>query len=182
MAKLVSKTYGDALFALALESDSLTQFQNEAEVVTDSLKENEELQKLMHHPKIKKEEKIKLVEEIFKGRVSDEMVGFLRIIISKGRYESITDIFAYFMEKVKTYQGIGTAIITSAVALSDAQKEKLKARLLETTDFKEIEMQYQVDKTLLGGLVIRIGDRVADSSIKSKIYDLSKNLSKIQIG
>ena len=71
--------------------------------------------------------------------------------------------------------------MTSAVELSDAQKEATKKRLLETTRYVEFEMHYDVDKDLIGGMVIRIGDRVVDSSIKTKLYDLTRELSKIQL-
>ena len=73
MAKLVSKTYGDALFELALEENKIDSLQEEVIVVLDVLAENQDLGKLMNHPKIAKEEKTALVEEIFKGRVSMEL-------------------------------------------------------------------------------------------------------------
>ena len=71
--------------------------------------------------------------------------------------------------------------MTTAVALSDAQKSAVEKRLLETTRYESFEMNYSVDESLIGGMVIRIGDRVVDSSIKTKLYELSKQLRSIQI-
>ena len=82
----------------------------------------------------------------------------------------------------KEHKKIGVAYVSTAAALSDVQKEKVNARLLETTDFETIEMNYTVDESLLGGMVIRIGDRVVDTSIKNKLRELSKQLSALQVG
>ena len=81
MAKLVSKTYGDALFELAMEEQSMGVMAEEAKVILEAFSENSDLAKLLNHPKIVKEEKITVVENIFKGRASDHMVGFLTLIV-----------------------------------------------------------------------------------------------------
>lgn len=181
MAKLISKTYGDALFELALEENAVDSLAEEVQMVLNVLDENEDLMKLLHHPKIVKEEKIKIIQDIFKGRVSDNLTGFLEIIVDKDRYNEIPSIFRFFLDLVKEYKNIGVAYVTTAVELKDAQKEELKKRLLETTKYETFEMHYQIDASLIGGMMIRIGDRVVDSSIKSKLEEMSRNLMKIQL-
>ena len=84
MAKLAAKTYGDSLFELALEENKLDMLMDEAEFVLKVLAENEDLLKLMTHPKVSKEEKEQIIENIFKSKASDEMTGFLLIVIKKG--------------------------------------------------------------------------------------------------
>ena len=90
-------------------------------------------------------------------------------------------VFNYFIDEVKEYKNIGTAYVTSAMELSDAQKAAVEKRLLETTKYVKFEMHYDVDAELIGGMVIRIGDRVVDSSVRTKLYDLTRELSKIQL-
>lgn len=181
MAKLVSRTYGDALFGLAVEENRLDSMQEEVRAVAQVLQENRDLNRLMNHPKIDKENKVKLIEDIFKGQVSDELVGLIRMIVEKDHYKEIDSVFSYFMDTVKEYKNVGTAFVTSAVELSDAQKAAVEKRLLETTKYVQFEMHFDVDAGLIGGMVIRIGDRVVDSSIKSKLYNLTRELSKIQL-
>ena len=65
--------------------------------------------------------------------------------------------------------------------LSEVQKKQIEDRLLETTSYKEMEMTYAVDESLIGGMVIRIGDRVVDSSVKTKLEELTKQLRQIQL-
>ena len=181
MAKLVSKTYGDALFELALENNQLDSMLEEVKAVSVAIAENEDLTKLMNHPKIVKEEKIKVIEDIFTGQVSRELVGLMRMIVEKDHYNELNSVFEYFIDCVKEYKNIGTAYVTSAVELTDSQKDAVMKRLLETTKYVEFEMHFDVDATLIGGMKIRIGDRVVDSSIKNKLNDLTRELSKITI-
>ena len=181
MAKLVSKTYGDALFELALEENKIDSLLDEVKAVLVALSENQDLSKLMNHPKISKDEKVVLIEDIFKGRVSMELTGLMRMLVEKGHYHEIDNVLEYFQGRVKEHKNIGTAYVTSAVELSDVQKDAVVRRLLETTKYVEFEMHYSVDAALIGGMVIRIGDRVVDSSIQTKLLDLARELSKIQL-
>lgn len=181
MAKLVSKIYGDALFQLAMESQSVDEYLKEVKSFQGILDANQELIKLMNHPKIDKEEKRKVMMTIFDGKISKDLQGFLDLLIRKDRFIQIDQIFDYFIHQVKEYRNIGTAYVTSAVQLNDNQKEQIRNRLLETTKYVEIDVIFRVDAQLIGGIIIRIGDRVVDSSVRTRINELSKELSKIQL-
>lgn len=181
MAKLVKAAYGDALFELAVEENKTDVLLEEAQAILKAFSENGELGKFLNHPKIETTKKQEVIENIFKNFVSGDMIGFLTLVVSKGRYNDIPDILSYFTDKVKEYKHIGVAYVTSASALSDSQKGEVEAKLLKTTGYKSFDMNYQVDKELIGGMVIRIGDRVVDSSIKTKLSELTKELLKIQL-
>ena len=71
--------------------------------------------------------------------------------------------------------------MTTALALTEAKKKEIEDRLLSTTSFKKMEMHYQVEEDLIGGMVIRIGDRVVDSSVRSKLFKMQRELLKTQI-
>lgn len=181
MAKLVAGTYGEALFEVAQEYKTVNTMVEEVKFVKEAFISNEELTKFLNHPHISKEEKVKVIENIFKNRVSNELVGLLVIIIEKGRYNDINGIFEYFIDRVREFNNTCVAVITSPMELSEKQKLKLKEKLLSTTKYKGIEMNYIVDNSLIGGLIIKIGDRVVDGSIKAKLAHLVKDLQKIQL-
>ncbi len=176
MAKLVSKTYGEALFELAMEENRAQEMLEEILDLKTALSENPDFDKLMKHPGVPKQEKLQVIREIFKGRVSNELAGFLEIVVSKERYNDLPAIFAYFTDKVKEAQKIGVAFVASAVELTETQKEKVCTRLLETTSYEQMEMHYSVDPSLIGGMVIRVNDRVVDSSIRTKLNNMTKQL------
>ena len=181
MAKLVSKVYGDALFEAAREAGRMDDMYEEVLELQKLLQANEELQKMMENPKVIREDKENVIETVFRGRISDEIVELMKLMIAKGRYSNIESMFDYFIGLVKEEKKIGIAYVTTAVELTDGQKDEIVRRLLETTRYESFEMNYAVDASLIGGMVIRIGDRVVDSSIKTKLYELSKSLRKIQV-
>ena len=181
MAKLVGKTYGDALFDTGIERGILDSLTEEVEVVREVVKTDTDFKKFLNHPKIDKDEKIKIIQNVFKNRVSDELLGLLTIIISKDRQNNFDEIFDYFINRVKEYKKIGIVYVTSPLKLTQVQTEQIKSKILSTTKYEELEVHYNIDESLIGGLVIRIGDRIVDSSVKTKIYNLSRDLSKIQL-
>ena len=181
MAKLISKTYGEAIFELAVSENRVDALTEEIQTVLQVMEDNPEFSEIMKHPKIIKEEKLQIIETVFKGRVSDELTGFIRLIVEKDRYSQVGEIMQYFLDEVKRLKGIGVAYVTSALPLRDEQRKQVEAKLLETTSFREMEMHYQEDQALIGGMVIRIGDRVADSSIRTKLSHLEQQLLKIQL-
>lgn len=181
MAKLISKIYGEALFELAVEEDKVDDLLSEITIVQSILKDNADFGKLMNHPKILKEEKVKIMSEVLKGRVSDELTGFMNLVIIKDRYNEIHAILDYFLMEVKKLKGIGVAYVITPTELSEVKRSDVEERLLATTGYKKMEMHYQIDTALIGGMVIRIGDRVVDGSVSTKLSDLKKSLMQVQI-
>lgn len=181
MAKLISKTYAGALFELAVEEQKIDERLNEAIAVLKIFQEDEDFIKFMNHPQIDKEEKLKLIDSAFSGNASDDITGFIKIIVEKDRFGNICDIFKEFIHQIQEYKGVGEAFVSTPLPLDEIQKSELKDKLLSTTGYKEIELHCTIDESLIGGMVIRIGDRVVDSSIKRQLYNLKTQLKNIQI-
>lgn len=181
MAKLVAKAYGTALFELALEQNNLDDMYKDANTVLSILSSNEEAMKLLKTPKISKEQKYAFIEECFKNKVSQDLVGLMIVVIRKGRQVDLETTLKYFINRVKEYKKIAVAYITSAFELSEEQKNLVEKRLLETTKQTSIEMHFKIDKKILGGMIIRIGDRVVDNSIQGKLNTLTNQLIELQV-
>ena len=181
MAKLISNIYGEALFELAVEEEKTDAMLEEIDGIKNVFLENPEYLKFLNHPRISAEEKIKTTETIFAGRIDKQLVGFLSIIITKGRCESLMEILDYFLDRIKEFKGIGVAYVTTPFELPKEKKEAICKKLLATTSFKEMEIHYAINPALLGGMQIRIGDRVVDSSIQTKLNQLQRDLLKVQV-
>lgn len=181
MAKLIAGTYGDALFELAVEENRTDSLMQEIETLQAVLKENSDFEKILVHPEIPLSKKLQVIEDVFKGQISDALTGFLRIVVTKGRYKNLPDIFAYFIARVKEYKKIGVASVISAVPLTGEQKQKIEQKLLDTTQYETMEIDYKVEKERIGGLIIKIGDRVVDSTISGRLSRLSAGLMKISL-
>lgn len=181
MARLADRTYGQALFELSVEENKVDTYAEQISDVRTLFVSNPDLMKLLTHPQIQSEQKIEVIQKCFESQVDDQIESFMEIIIKAGRQAEMIKIFDYFLKQIKAYKHIGTAYVTSAKELTERQKLAIETRLLELTDFISFEMVYQTDPSLIGGMIIRIGDKVVDSSIKTKLENMSKELLSIQL-
>ena len=177
----MSKVYGDALFEIAVEDNNLDGIWNEVRVLSESLSTNPDFLPTLKHPDMSMEKKQELVESIFKDKLSKDVMGLLDVMIRKNRIGELPSVLKYFDERAKERKKIGVVEVKTPAPLSDADRKKVEARVLEVTDFASLEMNYKTDKSLLGGMVIRIGDQVLDNSIRSKLDSLSRQLSGVRL-
>lgn len=181
MAELVAKRYGTALFELALETKQIDVVEEQLKSLKEILLTEKEFIKILNHPKVVVEKKIAMVEETFDGKIIKDILGLLVIAIRKGRADDLLDIIQYCLDEIDKLNGNAKAYVTSASKLTDKQLASIRSKLEDTTK-KKIILHSNVDENLIGGLVIRIGDRIIDNSIKGKIEAISKELYAIQLG
>lgn len=177
MAKLVSKVYGDAYVSVVSEKNNLIEALEEIKSVKNILLENVEIIELLDSPKMDDEEKIDFIKGIFENHISVDSMGFLLTIIEKKRQAELLPILDYVIDCVKELLLIGKATVTTALPLDDSKKERIVDELLKSSHYKSLEAEYVVDESIIGGIVIRIGDRVVDSSVKTRIDKMRKMLS-----
>jgi len=96
MAKLISQVYGDALFELAIEEEKTEVFMEEMQGILQVLSENQDFDAVMSHPNIAKQEKVQLMETVFGGHISKELLAFFALVIEKNRYNAVEEIFEFF--------------------------------------------------------------------------------------
>ena len=174
MAKLVSKVYGDAYVSVVSEKNNLIDALEEIKSVKNIFTENNEIMGLLDSPKMDDEEKIDFVKGIFENHISVDSLGFLLTVIEKKRQAELISILDYVIKELLL---IGKATVTTALPLDDSKKERIVDELLKSSHYKSLEAEYVVDESIIGGIVIRIGDRVVDSSVKTRIDKMRKMLS-----
>ena len=177
MAKLVSKVYGDAYVSVVSEKNNLIDALEEIKSVKNILLENVEIIELLDSPKMDDEEKIDFIKGIFENHISVDSMGFLLTVIEKKRQAELISILDYVIDCIKELLLIGKATVTTALPLDDSKKDKIVDELLKSSHYKSLEAEYVVDESIIGGIVIRIGDRVVDSSVKTRIDKMRKMLS-----
>lgn len=180
MARMISKIYGEALYEAVSKKGARVDAMEEAIVLTSVLSENPGFAQLMRHPAISRDEKLALLTDTFAGKLSGELLELLRVVIEKDRFRGLPQILAYFIDRVREAEGMGRAYVETAIELDDEEKERIRARLVETTPYRTMDVVWRVDPTLIGGMVIRIGDRVVDSSIRFRLESLKKQLSNVR--
>ncbi|MGL4798020.1 MAG: ATP synthase F1 subunit delta [Cellulosilyticaceae bacterium] len=180
MAQLITKRYATALFDIANEKGAMKEFQDQALAIYNLLTEEKDYLTILSHPSVLVEEKIAMVEQAFAGQVADEFVGLLVLVIRKNRQEFILDILSTFIDMAKTQAGYLKATVTSAVALKEEQLAQLKANIEKNTG-KQIELESIVDTALIGGMIVRVGDKVVDGSIRGQMDAMKSELNSLRL-
>lgn len=180
MVELVEKRYGKALFDIAKEENTVDAFDEEVISIIKLITDEKEFIELLNHPSLSRNKRIELIKEAFEGRVSNEIIGFMVLAINKGRQENIPGILAYAHSLVEEHRGFLNAYIESAMELSEKDIEVIKKKLEVQTD-KKILIKTSVNEELLGGISIRIGDRIVDNTVLSALKRMSKEIIETKV-
>ncbi|MEW6275937.1 MAG: F0F1 ATP synthase subunit delta [Bacillota bacterium] len=174
----VGSRYAEALFAIASDQGNIDQLEEELQAIDRVIAGSRELQKVLYHPQITPEEKKEIVKNIFAGRISRTANNFLYLLIDHKREMFLHDIVAYFTGMANRARNLVQVEVTSAVELTEEEREKLN-EVLEKITCKKVRAEYSVDPSLIGGVVVRIGDRVIDGSVKTRLAGMREHLRQI---
>lgn len=171
---IISVRYTKALFSLALDKGLLDVVKNDMETVYFVMNESEELQNIFQNPVLNASHKNEIVKLIFKS-FNKITISFIGILIKNRREEYLHDISRNFLEKYKHYKGIETANLTTAVSVDKKMLEKVK-ELIKKLIKKEIEISNQIDNRIIGGFLIRVGDRQIDATVQTNLNIIKRKL------
>ncbi len=178
MAELVALTYGKALFEVAQQSNSVDLFLEQINFIKSLFKNEPDFFELYDSPRINKQDKKKLLSEIFGEKISSEVINFLYILLDKKRTHCFFDISKEFTKLANKYNNIEEGTVYSAVELSAHQVKLLEKRLSEITG-KVIKLDIIQDPSLIGGIKVKIGDKVIDASIQNQLKNLKETIDTI---
>ena len=173
---LSAKNYSKALVEMV--RDNVISFQDlskDLAAVSEILETSQDLRLTLENPTVSEEVKSQIVEEVFKNEVHPQVVSFLKVLIDKNRFSEFSQIKADYEIKLDDVNKIQSVEITSAVELSEEYRERILQKLGEKLQ-KNIRPNWKVDENIIAGLIYRINDNVIDTSIKSKLDKLNKNL------
>ncbi|MCF6465051.1 F0F1 ATP synthase subunit delta [Clostridium sp. Cult2] len=175
MAKLVGKRYAEALFEAGLELNKLEDFKEDIGKVSNILKNEIALQKILSHPKISKDEKKDLLSSIFKDKVSYEILNFLYIIVDKRREGYLIEISKEFEELFNEHNNIIEVTAITAIDMNKKLKNKLVHVLSNKTN-KTIILNNIVDRNVIGGVLLRVENKIIDGTIRGQLQSIEKTL------
>ncbi len=171
----IGERYAEALYDLAKSLGKAEEMEQELVVIKEIVEQDRDLQKILYHPRITAEEKKELLTTLFKENITNVTFSFLQLLVDKQREQYLGDIVDAFVFKANEDRNILAAEISSAVQLSDAEKADLKKVLTKVTG-RDMVTQFAVDPALLGGIVVKIGDRVIDGSLKTRFAAMREYL------
>lgn len=174
-AQQVGSLYGKAILAAAgKDVDEIVSQLNS--IVQQCLAQNPGLEQILGSPRVTQVEKEKLIDRIFRGKVHTTLLNFLKVLCRRGRIGSLRGIQVSANEMRDEQLGRIRVTVTSAFALTDEQRKSIAATLGSSLG-KEVVLDERVDQSLLGGILIRIGDQVYDGTVLGKMAAIRSAVS-----
>jgi F-type H+-transporting ATPase subunit delta len=174
----VGERYARALFDLAMDQKALAAVEADLETLSRAIAESKDLKWLIESPAFSAEDKGKgLVAVAVKSKVNMLTAKFLGLLAANGRARDLQAVISGFRKLSADHRGVVTAEVVSALPLTAAQSKAVSAALRQALG-KEPEVSTRVDPALLGGLKVRVGSRLFDASLKSKLDSLKFALKR----
>ena len=165
--------YASALFELALEEKAVDQVKGDLDKFDAMVAGSPELDRLVRSPVFSADDKLKALSAILdKAGIKGLAANFLRVLTTNRRLFAARDVIRGFRALVAKNRGEVTAQVTVAEKLSDKNLEALKDALKSKTAGKDIDLDVKIDPSIIGGLIVKVGSRMVDSSLRTKLNSI----------
>ncbi|SDZ45745.1 F-type H+-transporting ATPase subunit delta [Evansella caseinilytica] len=168
--------YASALFEYAQQNNVPALIVQELEAVSQVFKDTNLLDEVFKHPKMTTEEKKRIVTDNFSGHVSQVVINLLQLLIDKKRENALFAIVDDYKALVNEAGGVAEATVYSAKPLSDVEKEAVAHVFAVKSGKRKLLIDNVVDKEIIGGLKVKIGDRVYDGSVANKLERIQQRM------
>jgi F-type H+-transporting ATPase subunit delta len=172
----IARVYAEALFEVAREKGDLDRVREELAEFTEALEQNRELQIFLFSPYFSSAEKREGLEKAISG-ASEEFINFLELLVEKHRMPVIFRIRRAFEELWKRENKRIDVTVTSAVELDPEVVEQVGAEIEKQTG-RKVDLKSTVDDSILGGIVLQVGNMVLDASIRNRLEKLRKSVAQ----
>lgn len=174
---LISKEYAEALFELASETGAEREFDCALHLIEDELSAQPDYADLLSSPNIPKNERCALLDRAFADSVPEYVLSTAKLLCERGRMRDFGEVVREYDSLYRALELISVAQVTSAVELTNEEKEALTERL-EKMCGHTVTSVYTIDPSILGGIVVRMDDTLIDGSLKRKLKDVKEVIGK----
>ena len=179
MARVASaKRHAQAVFQIALEKNEVDKWKSDLNTIASTLGDSRILA-ILEDPKIHFREKQQLVNKLLPG-FSQLALNFAYFMVVKERLKILNQVVAEYEKMANSYQGLENAGVTTAVPIEKEEREKLSERLAAITG-KRILLTSEVNPSIIGGFIARVGDKLIDGSTRAKLEALKKKLIRTTV-
>lgn len=168
-------TYAEALFAAAEERNELEEVLEELQDFTALVRDNEELREFFYSPQINERERRQAIDALTEG-TKPSTRNFLKVLSDNGRTESLEDVVRRYGELVEEHFKRVEVELTTAVEISDSLEGRIKERLGDILEGREVILQTNVNPDLIGGAVFTFGGVMVDSSVRGRLEGLRETM------
>lgn len=172
---VVAKRYAKALFELALEQQLVQETEQQLKSVVEAIEASHELELLLTTPNIDMAGKLDVLNTTFEGHISNNVMELMKLLVERGRISILSDVLSSYIRIAGQALGTVDAEVTSAYPLSEAEQQAIAETFGQQMN-KKIRIRNIVDKSIIGGIQVRIGDRLYDGSLSSKLVRMERTL------
>lgn len=171
----LARKYAVAMFEVAQEDNKLIEYGTQLEEIRQLFAAQPVLKAYMSNPQIQPTQKKELLNKVFGSDIEKSVHNFIFLLIDKRRIALIEEIVGEYQALSNEVRNIAVAHVTTASAINKKQQDALTAKL-EAVTGKHIQLKLHIDKSIIGGVVVKIGDKLIDGSVTSQIKSLEKQL------
>ncbi len=174
----VAYRYARSLMDLARSEGHLEGTREDMSLVADTIGKNRDLHVLLKSPVVKADKKARILDQVFAGKIGTVTARFISILVRKNREALLPEIAQAFTSLYRQEKGIVVAEVRSAAPLNEASRKQVRQLAERQYPQKAIEILETVDPSLIGGLIVRIGDDQYDGSVSRRLQDLRRKFSE----
>lgn len=179
ISQSIAGRYAQAVYDLARESGGIDQIATEVDALQGALDDSADFRAMIASPRVTRSEQGAAIEQIAaKMGLGATLTNTLKLMAKNRRLFVLPHLVARLQALIADERGEMTADVTSAVALSDEQQKRLTATLAEKSG-KKVKLNAHVDDTLIGGMIVKLGSQMIDSSIRSKLASLQNIMKEV---
>jgi F-type H+-transporting ATPase subunit delta len=176
----INVRYAKSLFLLAREKNLVDEIRKDVEFILASLNNIPEILFFLEHPVIKISHKKAVLDDLFADKVSEYTRVFLQLVLKNKRQNNLKGMLRNYIDQYRQFKGIKTAEITTAIELSDNERNEI-IKAIEKQFKATVELKQQVNKDIIGGLIIEIDNKQLDLSVIHYLKRMKKELYDFKI-
>ncbi|MEM7793631.1 MAG: ATP synthase F1 subunit delta [Cyanobacteria bacterium P01_C01_bin.118] len=169
--------YAQALLSIAQEGNLTDRFGQDCSVLTELLALSDELTQLLENPIINPDVKKNVLRQVIAEQLHPTMLNFVMLLVDRARVAFLDRICERYQELLRELNQTVLAEVTSAVELSDSQKDSIRQKVVAMTGANSVELKTELDSELLGGVIIKVGSQVVDASLRGQLRRIGIQLS-----
>ena len=166
--------YAKSLIDIAIERGELEKVYSDMLYLQELTKSSKDFLNLLRSPVVKSDVKIKVIDSVTEGKISEITKAFTTLLITKGRETNLPEVATAFITQYKNIRNIHTVTLTTATPVSDEVKAALVEQIKQTSDMQNIELEAEVNADIIGGFILQAGDKMVNASIAHDLKEVAR--------
>lgn len=177
MSSKAASRYAKSLIDLSTEQNALEEMKNDMVLFEDVVDNNSELEAILKNPIVPLDKKFGILNDVFGSKVHKITQSFLKLVVNKGRAGILFETSKQFIHQYNLIKGIVTAEVTSATAITDENRKEIVGLVKKELGANEVIVKEKLDDKLIGGFILKVGDKQFDASIASGLNKLKREFA-----